>query len=106
MSQHKLHAGAFQWTGSKTIGIDATTVTVKGVTKEPTPGYTLTLTRVDVAGSDPATLLLALTVTAPTGIEPQHVVTATVEYQQAFVLPRPVPSKVIIFEAATSIDLN
>jgi hypothetical protein len=107
MSHHtKLRADAFHWTVTKTHGIDTVTVAVKGVTREPTPGYVLKLTQVDVSGGDPATLLLVLTVTPPTGIEPQHVVTATVEYQQTFVLPRPVPSKVTIFEAAATVDIS
>ena len=106
MSHHNPRADAFHWTVSKTIGIDATTISVKGVTKEPTPGYVLTLTHVDVPGSDPATLLLVLTVTPPTGIEPQHVVTATVEYHQTFVLPHPAPSRVTIFEAATTVAIK
>ena len=106
MSHHTLHADSFRWTVTKSHGIDTVTVSVKGATQEPTPGYVLKLTSVDEPGSDPATLLLVLTVKPPTGIEPQHVVTATVEYQQTFVLPRPVPSKVTIFEAATTLDIN
>ena len=106
MLHHKPRADAFHWTVSKVIGIDATTVNVKGVTKEPTPGYVLKLTNVGVDGSDPATLLLLLTVTPPTGIEPQHVAEATVEYTQTFVLPRPVPSKITIFEAAATLEIK
>ena len=106
MSHHTLHADSFRWTVTKSHGIDTVTVSVKGVTQEPTPGYVLKLTSVDEPGSDPATLLLVLTVKPPTGIEPQHVVTATVEYQQTFVLPRPVPSKVTIFDVATTLDIN
>jgi len=106
MSHPAPRAHAFHWTVSKIIGIDATTLTVKGVTKEPTPGYVLKLTHLDVPGGDPDTLLLVLTVTPPTGIEPQHVVTATVTYQQTFVLPRPVPTKVTIFEAAATVPVD
>ena len=62
-----------QWTATTTFGIDTVNLTVTGVCQEPTPGYKLTLSRVDVPGSDPDTLLLVLTVVAPTGIEPQHV---------------------------------
>jgi hypothetical protein len=42
----------------------------------------------------------------PTGIEPQHVTPTTVEYEQTFVLPRKHPSKVTIFEAATTIPVS
>jgi hypothetical protein len=66
----------------------------------------LTLTRLDVPGSDPATLLLVLTVVPPTGIEPQHVTPTTVEYEQTFVLPQKHPSKVTIFEEATTISIS
>jgi hypothetical protein len=42
----------------------------------------------------------------PTGIEPQHVTPTTVEYEQTFVLPQKRPSKVTIFEAATTISVS
>jgi hypothetical protein len=76
------------------------------VCQEPTPGFKLTLTRLDVPASDPDTLLLVLTVVPPTGIEPQHVTPTTVEYDQTFVLPQKRPSKVTIFEAATTVPIK
>jgi hypothetical protein len=95
-----------QWSATTTVGLDTVKLTVKGVCQEPTPGFKLTLTRLDVPGSDPDTLLLVLTVVPPTGIEPQHVTPTTVEYEQTFVLPQKRPSKVTIFEAATTISIS
>ena len=95
-----------QWSATTTVGLDTVKLTVKGVCQEPTPGFKLTLTRLNVSGSDPDTLLLVLTVVPPTGIEPQHVTPTTVEYEQTFVLPQPRPSKVTIFEAATTIPVK
>jgi hypothetical protein len=95
-----------QWSATTTVGLDTVKLTVKGVCQEPTPGFKLTLTRLNVSGSDPDTLLLVLTVVPPTGIEPQHVTPTTVEYEQTFVLPQPCPSKVAIFEAATTIPVK
>lgn len=97
---------ACQWTPTATQGIDTVRLTVKGLCQEPTPGYKLTLTHVDLPGGDPSTLMLALTVLAPTGIEPQHVTPTPVEYQQTFVIPKDrVPTKVTIFEAAATVRL-
>ena len=42
----------------------------------------------------------------PTGIEPQHVTPTPVEYEQTFVIPQKHPSKVTIFEAATTVDIK
>jgi hypothetical protein len=96
-----------QWTATTTHGIDTVTLAVKGVCQEPTPGYKLTLTRVDLPGSDPATLNLVLSVVAPTGIEPQHVTPTPVDYQQTFVIPKDhVPTKVTVFEAAATVQVN
>jgi hypothetical protein len=100
------HTHACQWTATSTVGLDTVSLTVEGVCQEPTPGYTLTLTRLELPGSDPDTLMLVLTVKPPTGIEPQHVTPTTVEYKQTFVLPHKVPSKVMIFEAATTVDIR
>jgi hypothetical protein len=98
---------ACQWTATTTQGIDTVRLTVKGVCQEPTPGYKLTLTHADLPGGDPSTLTLVLTVVAPTGIEPQHVTPTSVEYQQTFVIPKDrVPTKVTIFEAAATVQLN
>ena len=105
MSEYTRHADC-QWAATTTVGLDTVKLTVKGVCQEPTPGFKLTLTRLDVPGSDPDTLLLVLTVVPPTGIEPQHVTPTTVEYEQTFVLPRKHPSKVTIFEATTTIPVS
>jgi hypothetical protein len=105
MSEYNRHADC-QWTATTTVGLDTVKLTVKGVCQEPTPGFKLTLTRLEVPGSDPDTLRLVLTVVPPTGIEPQHVTPTTVEYEQTFVLPQKRPSKVTIFEAATTIPIT
>jgi hypothetical protein len=57
MSKNKSHTDVCHWTATTTFGIDTVNLTVKGVCQEPTPGYKLTLTQVDVPGSDPDTLL-------------------------------------------------
>jgi len=107
MSHARRHLDACQWTATTTHSIDTIDLTVKGVCQEPTPGFKLTLTRLDLPGSDPSTLLLVLTVVAPTGVEPQHVTPTSVEYDQRFVIPKDqVPKKVTIFEAATTVDIN
>jgi hypothetical protein len=100
------HTDACQWTATTTFGLDTVNLTVTGVCQEPTPGYKLTLSRVDVPGSDPDTLLLVLTVVPPTGIEPQHVTPTTVEYKHTFVVPQKHPSKVTIFEAAKTVQVT
>ena len=105
MSEYSRRADC-QWTATTTVGLDTVRLTVKGVCQEPTPGFKLTLTRLEVPESDPDTLLLVLTVVPPTGIEPQHVTPTTVEYDQTFVLPQRRPSKVTIFEAATTISIS
>ena len=96
-----------EWTATTTHGVDTDRLTVKGVCQEPTPGYKLALTHVELPGGDPSTLTLVLTVVAPTGIEPQHVTPTPVEYQQTFVIPKDrVPAKVTIFEAAATVQAN
>jgi hypothetical protein len=106
MSKQISQTHACQWKATTTVGLDTVNLTVNGVCQEPTPGYKLTLTRMDVPGSDPDTLLLVLTVVPPIGIEPQHVTPTTVEYKQTFVIPRRPPSKVTIFEAATTVEVT
>jgi hypothetical protein len=61
MSEYTRRADC-QWAATTTVGLDTVKLTVKGVCQEPTPGFRLTLTRLDVPGSDPDTLLLVLTV--------------------------------------------
>jgi hypothetical protein len=107
MSHGMHHWDACQWTATTTHGIDTVDLTVKGVCQEPTPGFKLTLTRLDLSGSDPSVLMLVLTVVAPTGIEPPHVTPTSVEYHQRFVIPKDrVPTKVTIFEAAKTVEVN
>ena len=96
-----------EWSATTTHGVDTIRLAVKGVCQEPTPGYKLALTHVELPGGDPSTLTLILTAVAPTGIEPQHVTPTPVEYQQTFVLPKDrVPAKVTIFEAAATVQVN
>jgi hypothetical protein len=84
------------WTAITTFGLD-TVLTVKGICEEPTPGYKLSLKRVDLQEGDPNALYLVLRATAPAGIEPQVVTPTPVEYTQAFVVPRQhVPKRVNI----------
>ena len=111
MSEHTSHADVCQWTAIITGQMSDPIpmprhLHVKGVCQEPTPGYKLTLSQVDVPGSDPDTLLLVLTVVPPTGIEPQHVTPTTVEYKHTFVVPQKHPSKVTIFEAAKTVQVT
>jgi hypothetical protein len=86
------------------FGLDTVNLTVTGVCQEPTPGFKLTLSRVDVLGSDPDTLLLVLTVVPPTGIEPQHVTPTTVEFKQTF--HKNIRRKSPSFEAATTVQVT
>jgi hypothetical protein len=81
-------------------------LTVNGVCQQPTPGYTLTLNRVNLAQPDPSTLILVLDVVAPTGIEPQVATPTSVEYGQAVVVPMRAPTKVIIWETAATINID
>jgi hypothetical protein len=85
---------------------DFLTLTVKGVCQEPTPGYMLTLNRVNLTQTDASTLTLVLDVVAPTGIEPQIATPTPVEYRQAVVRPMAAPSKVIVWETAATIDVG
>jgi len=55
---------------------------VHGKCTFPTPGYKVTFKHHVPPGINPAILLLEKTVVAPTGIEPQHVTTIEVEYQE------------------------
>jgi hypothetical protein len=85
--------------------IDTVLLTVLGICQEPTPGYKLTLDRVNLPEPGPSTLTLVLNVVAPTGIEPQHVTPTPVEYQQVFVVGRPRPTKVAVLETAATINV-
>ena len=75
---------------------------VRGMCQEPSPGYMLTLNRVDLPQTDASTLTLVLDVVVPKEAEPQVVTPTPVEFRQAVVMPRPAPTKVTIREAATN----
>ena len=58
-------------------------------------------------GGDPAALLLHLTVTPPTGIEPQHVTPTSVDFAQTFVIPKDhVPTRVVILADAATVAVT
>jgi hypothetical protein len=44
-----------EWTATTTHGVDSVRLMVKGVCQEPTPGYKLALTHVELPGGDPST---------------------------------------------------
>jgi hypothetical protein len=81
-------------------------LTIKGVCQESTPSYMLTLNRVNLAQADASTLTLVLDIVAPTGIEPQIATSTPVEYRQVVARPMPAPTKVIILETATTINVE
>lgn len=81
-------------------------LTVTGVCQEPTPGYMLTLDSVSLPQTDASTLTLVLVVVAPTGIEPQIVTSTPVEYRQVVIVPRPAPTKVTVWDTATTINVE
>jgi hypothetical protein len=85
---------------------DFLTLSVKGMCQEPTPGYRLTLNRVNLTQTDPSTLILVLDAVAPTGIEPQITTPTPVEYRQAVVRPMAAPTKVIVWETAATISVD
>jgi hypothetical protein len=55
---------------------------VHGQCTFPTPGYKVSLKKKEPQGINPAILLLEKTVVPPTGIEPQHVVTMAVSFEE------------------------
>jgi hypothetical protein len=55
---------------------------VSGECTMPTPGFTITLKPAEPQGINPSILILEKTVTPPTGIEPQHVVTQPATYHE------------------------
>ena len=55
---------------------------VRGKCTFPTPGFQVTLTKHVPPGINPTVLILDKKVTAPTGIEPQHVVTIDVAFEE------------------------
>ncbi len=55
---------------------------VRGVVEAPTPGFRVSLVVANPQGINRRILLLRLDVTAPTGIEPQHVVHQQVSFQE------------------------
>ncbi len=109
-SQGFAHAAAdCNWTATiiKPDGaVDTLQLTVNGLCQEPTTGYTLTLTRVDLPGTDATTVTLVLSVVAPTGIVAQHVTPTAVQYKQTLLVTMPRPTKVTVFGAAEIINVN
>jgi hypothetical protein len=57
-------------------------LTVTGECTVPTPGYAITLTEAIPQGVNPAYLLLDMTVTPPTGVEPQHITTVKTVFEK------------------------
>jgi hypothetical protein len=55
---------------------------VKGEVQTPTPGFVLHLSKANPQGINPQILLLRLDRKAPSGIEPQHVVTEQVSFEE------------------------
>ena len=55
---------------------------VHGQCTFPTPGFKVHLKKKEPQGINPAILLLEKVVTQPTGIEPQHVVTVPVTFEE------------------------
>ena len=60
---------------------------VNGEIQVPTPGFKLRLTKANPQGINPEILLLTLHRKAPTGIEPQHVVTQQVSFEEQTHVP-------------------
>jgi hypothetical protein len=55
---------------------------VQGKLTFPTPGYKVHLKKKEPQGINPAILLLEKTVVAPTGIEPDHITTVVVHFEE------------------------
>ena len=62
--------------------LHANKLNVHGECTFPTPGFKVHLKKKEPQGINPLILLLEKTVTAPTGIEPQHVVTIAVSFEE------------------------
>jgi hypothetical protein len=58
------------------------TLKVQGQCTFPTPGFKVQLKKKEPQGINPEILLLEKTIVAPTGIEPDHVVTITVSFEE------------------------
>jgi len=88
--------------GDWSAKIHSEKLTVRGECTFPTPGFKVSLKVKEPQGINPAILLLEKTVVAPTGIEPQHVTTIPVcfeehtkaHYQEVQILPDGVTIKV------------
>jgi len=82
--------------------LHANDLKVHGELTFPTPGYKVTLKKKHPQGTNPMVLLLEKTVVAPTGIEPDHVATmpvyfeehTMVDYQEVEILPDEIKIKV------------
>lgn len=73
---------ALSKSGDWTATLNQNQLKVSGQLTLPTPGYTVTLNKKHPQGSNPLDLQLEMTVVAPHGIEPQHVVTQSVTFQE------------------------
>jgi hypothetical protein len=62
--------------------LHANTLKVAGKCTFPTPGFKVHLKKKEPQGINPAILLLEKTVKAPTGVEPDHVVTVEVTFEE------------------------
>lgn len=68
--------------GGWTATLHSQKLTVHGECTFPTPGYKVHLKKKEPQGINPQILLLEKTVVPPTGIEPQHVVTQPVTFEE------------------------
>jgi hypothetical protein len=68
--------------GNWSATLYSNTLKVHGECTVPTPGYKVHLTRKVPQGINPDILLLEKTVVAPKGIEPQHVATLPVSFEE------------------------
>jgi hypothetical protein len=106
MAAQKMPYQIGKWSATTTVGgIDTVKLTVSGVVQEPTPGYVLTLQRVNPPATDLDTLFLALTEVPPTGVEPDHVTDTPVEFTETFVVSMHRPSRAIILGAMNTVDI-
>ncbi len=68
--------------GDWTATLHSGRLKVHGECTFPTPGFKVHLKKKEPQGINPAILLLEKTVVKPTGIEPQHVVTIAVKFEE------------------------
>jgi hypothetical protein len=68
--------------GAWSATLHSHTLKVEGHCTFPTPGFKVHLKKKEPQGINPAILLLEKLVVAPTGIEPDHVVTVPVSFEE------------------------